>query len=112
MTAPRNKTLHISDEDRKTLRREIIKLGNNVSVENILNRMINQDFFDVVKFLPSNFIDLLFIDQNGIVMSVQMFDGYVNRNFSPFSSTQSFGLPSFLYGAMTLRFSITASAQK
>ncbi|MCD6417434.1 site-specific DNA-methyltransferase [bacterium] len=62
MTAPRNKTLHISDEDRKTLRREIIKLGNNVSVENILNRMINQDFFDVVKFLPSNFIDLLFID--------------------------------------------------
>lgn len=33
-----------------------------MSLSEIINRTIHQDIFEVIKFLPSQFVDLLFID--------------------------------------------------
>src|SRR3989344_1941953 len=49
------------------------------------------------------------IDQNGIVMSVQTFEGWVILYFPSPLSSQSFASPFWsLYGAITLRFIFTA----
>jgi hypothetical protein len=52
------------------------------------------------------------IDQNGTVMSVQMFDGCVSRKFPFADSSQSFGFPFSRYGATTRRRCFTASRLK
>jgi len=60
--ASRNRTITLSDEERKNYRRNLLKIDSSVSLTQILNKVINQDFFEVVDFLPLNFVDLLFID--------------------------------------------------
>jgi len=60
--APRNRTITLLDSERKIYRRNLLKIDNPVSPEQILNKVINQDFFEVIDFLPLNFVDLLFID--------------------------------------------------
>ena len=60
--APRNRTIMLSDEEREIYRRKLLKIGNSVSPRQILNKVINQDIFEVVNFLPSKSVDLLFID--------------------------------------------------
>ena len=60
--APRNKTVSFSDMEREYLRTNLSKLDRQANIENILNRMINQNIFDVIDFLPSDFVNLLFID--------------------------------------------------
>jgi len=60
--APRNRTVKLSDKERKNCRHGLAKIGAPVSVGQILNRVINQDFSEVVDFLPLRFVDLLFID--------------------------------------------------
>jgi len=62
MRAPRNRTITLSDKERESYRRELSKINSAVSLEQILNRVINQDIFEAIDFLPSKFIDLLFID--------------------------------------------------
>jgi len=59
---PRNRTITLSDKERKDYRRNLVKIGSSVSLTQILNKVINQDFFEVIDFLPLNFVDLLFID--------------------------------------------------
>lgn len=60
--APRNRTITLSDKERENYRSKLLKINGSVLLEQILNRVINQDIFEVVEFLPSKFIDLLFID--------------------------------------------------
>ncbi len=60
--APRNRTITLSDKDKENYRAKLLKINGPVSVEQILNRVINQDIFEVMDFLPSKFVDLLFID--------------------------------------------------
>jgi len=60
--APRNKTVSFSDMEREYLRTNLSKLDRQANIENILNSMINQNIFDVIDFLPSDFVNLLFID--------------------------------------------------
>lgn len=62
MAAPLNRTLTLSDEERKIFRKNLIKINHNVDVESIVNRIINQDLFEVVDYLPEKFVDLLFVD--------------------------------------------------
>jgi site-specific DNA-methyltransferase (adenine-specific) len=60
--APRNRTITLSDKEKEDYRHKLLKIDKPVSVEQILNRVINQDIFEVVDFLPSKFVGLLFID--------------------------------------------------
>lgn len=60
--APLNRTIILSDEEKENYRHKLLKIDAPASIEQILNKVINQDIFKVVDFLPSNFVDLLFID--------------------------------------------------
>lgn len=60
--APQNRTLSLSKNETDQLQKKLIRLRCNVSVDKILNRVMNQDLFDAIEFLPENFVDLLFID--------------------------------------------------
>jgi site-specific DNA-methyltransferase (adenine-specific) len=60
--APRNRTLRLSDNERKTYRQDLLKINSPVPVKQIRNRVINQDILEVADLLPSQFVDLLFVD--------------------------------------------------
>lgn len=60
--APRNRTLTLSKEEEIKYISRLVELGSNVSVEHVLDKTINQDFFDAVKYLPDKFADLVFVD--------------------------------------------------
>lgn len=61
--APQNRTITLSDKERENYRHKLLlKINTPVSLEQILNRVINQDIFEVVDFLPTKLVDLLFID--------------------------------------------------
>ena len=60
--APRNRTIMLSDKEKKGYRHELLKIDKTASLKQILNKVINQDIFEVVDLLPPKFIDLLFID--------------------------------------------------
>ena len=60
--APRNRTMTLSDQERADYRRRLLKIANPVSVNSVLNRVINQDLHHILDWLPSRFIDLLFLD--------------------------------------------------
>jgi len=67
--APLNRTIDLSAAEKKRLSNQILKLNSDSNISNrktiesdITNRIINQDLFEVIKFLPDQFVDLLFID--------------------------------------------------
>lgn len=60
--APRNRTITLSAKEKESYRHRLLKTDNPVRLEKILNKVINQDVSEVVDFLPSKFVDLLFID--------------------------------------------------
>lgn len=60
--APRNRTIALLDSEKETYQDDLLKIDAPVTIEKILNKIINQDFLEVVDFLPRGFIDLLFID--------------------------------------------------
>ena len=60
--APRNRTLILTDVDRKELSRKLISIEEKTTLSQITNKTINQDLFTVLDFLPDNFVDLLFVD--------------------------------------------------
>ena len=60
--APRNRTITLSDREREDYQQHLLKIASPVSVNAILNRVINQDIHRVLDWLPSRFVDLLFLD--------------------------------------------------
>lgn len=60
--APRNRTLTVSEAEHETLSKNILKLTHPVTVKEICNKTINNDLYEVVEYLPSNFVDLMIID--------------------------------------------------
>lgn len=60
--APYNRTIQISAGELQKYKKNIIKLKSNHAVSEITNKIINQNIFDALDFLPEKFIDLLFID--------------------------------------------------
>ncbi|MEO0116545.1 MAG: site-specific DNA-methyltransferase [candidate division WOR-3 bacterium] len=60
--APRNRTITLSDREREVYRRRLLKIHAPVCLSEILNKIINQDIMEVLDFLPSKFVDLLFLD--------------------------------------------------
>lgn len=62
MRAPRNRTIALLDKEREDYRHKLLRIDNRVSLERIVDRVINQDLFEAIDMLPPRFIDLLFID--------------------------------------------------
>lgn len=60
--ALQNRTITLLDKERENYRKKLLKIHGPVSVEQILNRIINQNILEAINFLPPKFIDLLFID--------------------------------------------------
>ena len=60
--APMNRTISLSEGELTDYKNNLIKLTNPASVDLVKNKIINQDLFEVVEYLPSSFVDLLFID--------------------------------------------------
>jgi site-specific DNA-methyltransferase (adenine-specific) len=60
--APLNRTINISEKEISVYKKEFMKLSNSCSVKDISCRIINQDLYEVINFLPDKFVDLLFID--------------------------------------------------
>jgi len=62
ISAPRNRTITISQSEIRKFSKRLLKLNKKVSVEDVADKIVNQDLFEAIDFLPDNFVDLLFID--------------------------------------------------
>jgi len=60
--APRNRTITLSPEEREFYLPRLMRIHSPVELQEIENRTINQDIYEVLDYLPSEFVDLLFID--------------------------------------------------
>jgi site-specific DNA-methyltransferase (adenine-specific) len=60
--AERNRTITLSPQDVDVYKKRLLRIDRAVNVEDFIDRTINQDVFEIVKYLPDQFIDLLFID--------------------------------------------------
>jgi site-specific DNA-methyltransferase (adenine-specific) len=60
--AERNRTITLSKNEINLLKQKIVVLSKKCSGSTIENKTINQDLRDAIKYLPENFVDLLFID--------------------------------------------------
>jgi len=60
--APRNRTLTLSERERLGYLQRLVRRDGPVDVAAIENRTLNQDLADVVRWLPAQFADLLFLD--------------------------------------------------
>jgi site-specific DNA-methyltransferase (adenine-specific) len=60
--APLNRTIQLTEKEIDTYSKKLISLKKRISHRKIKNKIINQDIFEVIEFLPEKFVDLLFID--------------------------------------------------
>lgn len=60
--APRNRTVTISPGEREQKKQSLLTVNSSVHVEELANRVINQNMLEVIDFLPECFVDLLFLD--------------------------------------------------
>jgi DNA modification methylase len=60
--APLNRTLSLTPAEIAKFDKQLIRLSKQSSVKSIKNKIINQDLFEIIDFLPDRFVDLLFID--------------------------------------------------
>ena len=62
MKSDRNKTIDISIEDGKEYLNRCIRIDKETNLDNIINKTIIGNTFDVLDKLPHNFVDLLIVD--------------------------------------------------
>jgi site-specific DNA-methyltransferase (adenine-specific) len=57
-----NRTLLLDKDEIKKYSTGLVKLTKPVKIKSLVNKIVNQDIFEVIGLLPDNFVDLLFID--------------------------------------------------
>lgn len=62
MAAPRNRSLSLAADEVGQYEEKLAQLTGLTTLEAIQDRIINQDLFDVLDWLPTAFVDLLFVD--------------------------------------------------
>ena len=60
--APRNKTIEVSAAEIKKYLKQAVKLNHRTPIEELYDKVIYQDTFKVLDFLPKNSIDLMIVD--------------------------------------------------
>ena len=62
LRAPRNRTIALSDTERKRYGKDTLRISHPVNLQTIENRIVNQDASKILDFLPKHFVDLLILD--------------------------------------------------
>jgi len=57
-----NRSLRLREDEIEKYSSRLVRLDQAAKIDSIINKIINQDIFKVIDFLPSSFVDLLFID--------------------------------------------------
>jgi site-specific DNA-methyltransferase (adenine-specific) len=60
--APRNRTIVLTENEKKRYAPKLLRLSAPVTIDDVVNKIINQDFYDAAPFLPPQFADLVFVD--------------------------------------------------
>jgi len=60
--APYNRTINLSKREISGLKKSLHKLKHSITLKDAENKIFNNDLFKAESLLPSNFIDLLFVD--------------------------------------------------
>jgi site-specific DNA-methyltransferase (adenine-specific) len=60
--ADRNKTISLTDTEKASFKSHLVHLDNPVTINEIINKTICQDIFDILDYLPPQSVDLLFAD--------------------------------------------------
>lgn len=60
--APRNRTITLTEKEKAFFRARLLQLTGPAEINEILNRTICQNLFDVLDWLPANSVDLFFAD--------------------------------------------------
>jgi site-specific DNA-methyltransferase (adenine-specific) len=60
--AGRNRTLTLDNTERLRFGEQLLTLTTKAGIEQLMNKTINQDLFEVIDLLPDQFVDLMFID--------------------------------------------------
>ncbi len=60
--APYNRTIILSKEEIDLYKKNLINFSSPAELKQIENKVIHQDLYEILNFLPQKFIDLLFID--------------------------------------------------
>ena len=60
--APRNRTIVLTDAEIEQFKKKLMKITKPVSVNEVENKIICQDVFEALDYLPDSFIDLVFVD--------------------------------------------------
>ncbi len=60
--AKRNKTIALTEDQIEQYSENLINLDAPVTIDDILDKTINRNLFDVIKYLPDGFVDLLILD--------------------------------------------------
>jgi site-specific DNA-methyltransferase (adenine-specific) len=60
--AGRNRTLTLDNTERLRFGEQLLTLTTKAGIEQLINKTINQDLFEVIDLLPDQFVDLMFID--------------------------------------------------
>jgi site-specific DNA-methyltransferase (adenine-specific) len=60
--APRNKTLSLDPDELKRYQSQLLKLDEPIEPSRLIDQIVQQDLFSILDFLPSSFVDLIFVD--------------------------------------------------
>ncbi len=60
--APRNRTITLTNDEISKYKKNLIHLSKPVTIDKVINKTIHQDIFEAIELLPSNFVDLVFVD--------------------------------------------------
>jgi site-specific DNA-methyltransferase (adenine-specific) len=60
--APRNRTVFLTDSERRTFRERLLRLDSAVDASQLYDRTICQNLFETLPYLPDGFVDLLIAD--------------------------------------------------
>lgn len=60
--APKNRTITLSREETEHYDNDLVRISKPVDVETVDGKIVNQDVFEVLGFLPDSFVDLLILD--------------------------------------------------
>ena len=60
--AGRNRTVTLSEAEKKHYVKDLVRISKPVDINTIENKIVNQDVFETLDFLPTNFVDLLILD--------------------------------------------------
>lgn len=60
--APLNRTMCVANSEKAKYHPLLLDLKKKAAINRLTNRIINQNLFETIQYLPENFVDLLFID--------------------------------------------------